>query len=329
MPTWVRLKSVTRRKSFKIILVFLIVIVVLHVVPVPPVGEPVESLAREHDKFVVVEGVKVRYVEMLGCGNLTFVLLHGFGASVFSWREVLSNLSNYGRVIAFDRPGFGLTERVDPASLSFNPYTAEGQAKITYELLRKLNVSRAVLVGHSAGGGLALLITLEHPELVDALILVAPAWRARQNSLLENLLYSLPLADKYGPLIIRGFVSQLEQILYRAWYDKSKLTEDVVEGYKYPLRAKDWDRGLYWLMKHGGFPEISNSLRSVKLPILVVHGVNDEIVPLSSSLELVSLLSNESNPRLVMMSECGHLPHEEKPDEFLKIVEEFIKEFTR
>jgi len=62
---------------------------------------------------------------------------------------------------------------------------------------------------------------------------------------------------------------------------------------------------------------------------LVIHGVNDEIVPLNSSLELVSLLSNESKPRLVIVSECGHLPHEEKPDEFLKIVKEFIEEFTR
>jgi len=302
MSTWVWLKSVTRRKSFRALLVFLFAIIVLHVVPVPPVGEPVESLAGEHDKFVIVEGVKIRYVEMLGYGDLTFVLLHGFGASVFSWREILNNLSNYGRVIAFDRPGFGLTERVDPASLSFNPYTAEGQARITYELLRKLNVSKAVIVGHSAGGGLALLIALEYPELVDA---------------------------QYGPLIIRGFVSQLEQILYRAWYNKSKLTEGVIEGYKYPLRAKDWDKGLYWLMKYRGFPEISGLLKEVKAPILVIHGVNDEIVPLNSSLELVSLLSNESKPRLVIVGECGHLPHEEKPDEFLKIVKEFIEEFTR
>jgi len=85
----------------------------------------------------------------------------------------------------------------------------------------------------------------------------------------------------------------------------------VGEGYRYPLKARDWNKGLYWLMKYRRFPEVSSSLKNVKSPILIIHGANDEIVPLSNSLELVGLLSNESNPRLVTISECGHLPHEE------------------
>lgn len=326
MKNWLR--RLANKKYFKILLVLLLIVIVLYIVPVPPVGEPVESLARENSKFIVVDGIKVHYVEASDEGNLTFVLLHGFGASVFSWRDVIINLSRYGRVIAFDRPGFGLTERADPASLSFNPYTAEGQVRLTYEFLRKLNVSRAVLVGHSAGGGLALLTALKHPEIVEALVLVAPAWRAGQKNVLENLLYSVPLTDKYGPLVVRNLVGQLEQILYKAWYNKSKLTEEIIEGYKYPLRARDWDKGLYWLIKYGGFPEISGSLKNVKTPILIIHGINDEIVPLSSSLNLVDLLSDESEHVLVTISECGHLPHEEKPGEFLKIIYEFINRIT-
>lgn len=326
MKNWLR--SLTKKKSFKVLLVLLLIIIVLYLVPVPPVGEPVESLAQENSKFIVVDGVKVHYVEVFGEGSLTFVLLHGFGASTFSWRNVMINLSKYGRVIAFDRPGFGLTERADPASLSFNPYTTEGQVKLTYKLLKRLNVSNAVLVGHSAGGGLALLITLKHPEIVKALVLIAPAWKAGQKSLLENILYSMPLADKYGPLVVRGFVGQLEQILYRAWYNKTKLTEEIIEGYKYPLRARDWDKGLYWLIKYSEFPEISDLLKNIRTPVLIIHGVNDEIVPLGSSLGLVNLLGNKSKHTLITISECGHLPHEEKPEEFLEVIDEFIKKIT-
>ena len=319
-------KKVLGKKSSKIIITFILLFLVLYAIPVPSVGEPVEHLVKDNDKLVEIEGIKVRYVEVQGEGNLTFVLLHGFGASVFSWREVIDNLSGYGRVIAFDRPGFGLTERVRPEALSFNPYTSEGQARVTYELLRKLNVTSAVLVGHSAGGGVAILLALEHPELVKALVLIAPAWKPYKSSFVTKIPFYLPLADKYGPLILRKSVGQLEKILYKAWYDKSKLTNDVVEGYKYPLRVKDWDKGLYWLMKYGGFPDITTSLSNIKAPVLIIHGENDEIVPLNSSLELLSLMSRQSNTQLVTIRECGHLPHEEKPEEFLAIIELFVKE---
>lgn len=326
MIDWVR--HIAGSRSFRVVVVLVTIFVVLYSLPVPPVGEPVESLALESSKFVVVEGVKVHYVEVLGSGNLTFVLLHGFGASTFSWRSVVSGLARYGRVVAFDRPGFGLTERVDPHSLSFNPYTTEGQMRLTLELIRKLNASNVVLVGHSAGGGLALLTALENPQLVKALVLVAPAWREVRKNPLAGVLYSIPLADKYGPLLVRILVGQLEQVLYRAWYNKSALTKEVIEGYKYPLRARDWDKGLYWLTKYSGFPDISNSLRNLEVPVLIVHGANDELVPLISSLELVKLLSSNTRYALSVVSECGHLPHEEKPWEFLEVVSKFIEDLT-
>lgn len=62
------------------------------------------------------------------------------------------------------------------------------------------------------------------------------------------------------------------------------LTEEIVEGYKYP----DWDKGLYWLVKYRKFPEISNSLKNLK-KLLVIYGVNDKIVSLSSDLDLINI----------------------------------------
>ncbi|MEM2528029.1 MAG: alpha/beta hydrolase [Ignisphaera sp.] len=143
-----------------------------------------------------------------------------FGASVFSWREIVGWLSSYGRVVAFDRPGFRLSER--------------------------------------------------------------------------------------------------------AWYNKSEITSYVVEGYRYPLKARDWDKGLYWLMEYRGFPDISNRLGSLRISVLVVHGLNDEIVHLSSSIELVELLDTASYSRLIVINECGRLPYEEKPAEFIQTIQEFI-----
>lgn len=99
-----------------------------------------------------------------------------------------------------------------------NPYTVEGEAIPILRLVKTLNISKAVFIGHSAGAYTALYIASKHPEAVEALVLIAPAWRMGEDGL-QRFLLSLPLADKYGPLFLRAAVPYLEQILYKAWYN--------------------------------------------------------------------------------------------------------------
>ncbi|MEM4769411.1 MAG: alpha/beta hydrolase [Desulfurococcaceae archaeon] len=303
-----------------------IIALVLYVVPVPEVGEPVTSIALPDSRFVEVDGVLVHYVDH-GGGDVLFVLLHGFGASAFTWRELIPELSRMGRVVAFDRPGFGLTERVDPSKLGFNPYHVDGAVRLTCNFVKQVrrNESRLVVIGHSAGGGLALLLPLMCDLNISALVLIAPAWKQLRKQWYEHVLYGTPLADKYGPLLARAMVNRLEEILYRAWYNKSLITPSILEGYKYPLRARNWDKGLYWLMKYREYPDIRDDLSKIKAPVLIIHGVNDEIIPLSSSIELYELLSTHTFTDLVIINECGHLPHEEKPNLVLDVVKRFLK----
>lgn len=300
-----------------------LLVLLLALVPIPEVGEPVEVLAKPGGAFLELDGFKVYYVDG-GSGNITYILLHGFGASVFSWRYLIENLSSYGRVVAYDRPGFGLTERVDPRRPPYNPYTSSGAVEMLRRLMRALNVSKAVLIGHSAGGGLALLFTLKYPELVECLVLIAPAWRGWSRPWYWDLLLNFPLSDRFGPLLVRQYVGSLEQVLYRAWYNKTLLTEEVVAGYKYPLKARNWDRGLFWVMKYGNFPDISRELDRIRIPVLIVHGEYDEIVPLHSSLELHAALANHTYTSLRVVPGVGHLPHEEAPDEAIREILNFL-----
>ncbi|WP_087037430.1 alpha/beta fold hydrolase [Thermococcus litoralis] len=128
--------------------------------------------------------------------------------------------------------------------------------------------------------------------------------------------------EKYFPLVLRLSVGRLENILETAWYNKSKLTDEVREGYKMLLKAKDWDKGLFWVTKYGEYPDITEELKNLMTPALIVHCKEDKIVPLESGERLHSILPNS---QLVVMEKCGHLPHEEKPKEFLKILEDFLE----
>ncbi len=118
--------------------------------PVPPLENtlPVQSLADADSEFIEINEISVHYKRM-GSGEPVFILMHSFGASTFSWREVMAPLSAYGTVIAYDRPAFGLTER--PLEWEGeNPYTQESNIARLLELMDAMDIQEAILVGNSS-----------------------------------------------------------------------------------------------------------------------------------------------------------------------------------
>ena len=123
-------------------------------IPIPPLENTVspEELADPDSKFVDVHDVRVHY-KSAGKGADTLLLLHGFGASTFTWSKVIGSLSEYYTVIAYDRTGFGLTSRPMPGEWrGETPYSAESQADQAVALMDTLGISKVVLIGNSAGG---------------------------------------------------------------------------------------------------------------------------------------------------------------------------------
>jgi pimeloyl-ACP methyl ester carboxylesterase len=294
-------------------------------IPVPPLADtvPPEQLADPDSRFVEVNGITVHY-KQAGSGEPALLLLHGFGASTFSWRAVLGPLSQGRTVVAYDRPGFGLTERPMPGEWSGpNPYAPEAQAELAVGLMDALGFERAVLVGHSAGGTAALWTALAHPERVEALVLVdaavylgggAPPW-------LRPLLRA-PQLRRLGPLLLRGIRRWGNRLLRMAWHDPSRITPDLWEGYLKPLRAKDWDRALWELVRAGHPLGLEDRLSEVRVPVLVITGDDDRIVPTAQSIRLAGELPQA---RLVILPECGHVPQEECPEAFLEALDAFLE----
>ena len=300
-------------------------------VPVPPLEGtvPPEQLADPDSRFLEVNGITVHYKMAASAESERpasrpyLVLLHGFAASTFSWREVMGPLSQIGTVVAFDRPGFGLTERPMPGEWTGrSPYSPEAQADLTVGLMDALGIEWAVLVGNSAGGTVAMLTALSYPERVEALVLVdaaiyvgggTPGW--------VRPLLNTPQMRHLGPLLVRSIRNWGVDFARSAWHNPEKLTPEDWEGYIKPLRAENWDRAL-WEVTRASHPlGLEKRLGEVRVPTLVVTGDDDRIVPTAQSIRLARELPRAE---LVVIPNCGHVPQEECPGPFVEAIEAFL-----
>lgn len=316
-------------KTLKIIAIGLgILVVVLLVapflVPVPPVEGTVapELLADPDSRFAEIDGIDVHY-KAAGTGDDALLLLHGFASSTYTWREVMTPLAASHRVVAFDRPAFGLTER--PMRPEWpdgqNPYLAESQADLTTGLMDDLGIDQAVLVGNSAGGTIAMLTALRHPARVSALILVDPAiYSGGGTPAFLRPLFQTPQLQHLGPLIARRIQDWGYQFGQSAWHDPEKFTPEIWQNYSRPLQAENWDRALWELTAASRPLNLAERFAELDLPILVITGDDDRIVPTEQSIRL----AEELGAQLAVLPDCGHVPQEECPQAFLQAVQNFL-----
>lgn len=305
-------------------IVFGVLMIGPFLIPVPPLEGtvPPQSLADPDSQFSELNNLQVHY-KSSGLGEPALILLHGFGASLFSWREVQPELDANRLVIAFDRPAFGLTER--PLEWEDeNPYAPETQAELTVRLMDHFGLQQAVLVGNSAGGTISMLTALKYPERVQALILIDPAvYTGGGAPTLVQPLLQTPQMDHLGPLIARRIQDWGMDFARSAWHDPSRISAEVWAGYTKPMQANDWDRALWELTRASGGEDLPARLQELTLPVLVITGDDDRIVPTADSVRLASELPDA---RLVVIPECGHVPHEECPAPVLQAIEAFLAE---
>jgi pimeloyl-ACP methyl ester carboxylesterase len=308
-----------RRLVITLLILALLVAVIPLLVPVQPYqGLSPEQAAQPDSRFLDVRGVRFHY-KQYGSGGPLILLLHGFGSSTYSWEKVAPQLTALGTVVSFDRPGFGLTERLLESQWpGFNPYDPQEQAGFVIALMRALGYERAVLVGNSAGGAIALDTALRYPDAVQGLVLVSPALDSHgQRSPFVQWLMSTQQARRLGPLAMRLLVPRLQQAVPMAWHDQSLVTADVIAAYRAPLLLTNWDAALWYVTAAPHVLELWSRVASIYIPTLILHGEDDRIIAPEGSRQLLKL-----NPRmtLVPLADLGHVPQEEAPDRFLNAV---------
>ena len=299
------------------------------VIPIPKLEgtTPAQELADPDSQFIPINGLQV-HVKTAGQGEPAIVLLHGFGASVFSWREVMQPLAETGAsVMAFDRPAYGLTSRPTPGGWDGDsPYSPQAQIDLTIGLLDHFGWEQAILMGNSAGGTLATQVALEHPERVQALVLVdAAVYTTGHTPAWLGPILRTPQMRRIGPYLARSIADDGIDLIRSAWYDPAKVTDEIVAGYKKPLLAENWDRALFEATLFGSARDLPGRLSKLSLPVLVITGDSDTWVPTEQSVRLAGEIPHA---HLAVLPRCGHVPQEECPQAFMQAVSEFLNDLN-
>lgn len=322
------MKRIARSALIVIGILLVLILTVPLLIPVPPLPGlvPPEQLADADSEFIEVNGLRL-HVKRSGQGEPAMILLHGFGSHTESWRAVRPGLSALGAVVAFDRPAFGLTER--PLTWTgVNPYGPDAQVDLVIGLMDRLGIQKAILIGNSAGGTISVQTALRYPSRVTALVLVDPAIYAGGGTpaIMRPLLNS-PQLRHLGPLLARSQASGISNLLPSAYHDPSKVTPEMLALYQRPLKIENWDRAFYeYLAASRMSTTLGDDVKRLKLPVLVVTGEFDTWVPTEQSIRLAGEIPGA---QLAVLPNCGHVPQEECPQDFMQAVAPFVQGIAR
>jgi pimeloyl-ACP methyl ester carboxylesterase len=278
----------------------------------------------EHSRFVDVDGVRVHYQEAGAIDAPAVLLLHGFTASNFVWKEVLLPLADAGfRVVAPDLVGFGFSGKPRGGE-----YTIDAQARVVVGLMDALGIGRASLVGSSYGGAVAATCALDYPERVERLVLVDAVINdhAKRRPLLR-LAASPVLGDLLSPLML-GSRRLVRSQLTRGYAPENRhlFDEERAAAHHRPLVAAGTQRAALATLRRWHANRVEEEAHRITHPVLLVWGEADHETPLAHGRVLNRALPDS---RLRIFRRCGHMPMEERPREFVEVVAQFLSEEKR
>lgn len=267
-------------------------------------------------------GVRAHYVDVgPRQAKHTLVLVHGFAASSHTWRDWMIALEKDYRVIALDLPCHGLTA----APADYHP-DLPAYADHIAAIVDALELDSFVLAGSSMGGVAAWTYALDHPDRLDALVLVAAGgWEADDAERQANPLASEFLTNQWlRPVLERiDMTSVINDTLIASFADDELVTEVMVRRYSDLSRGPGHRRGLFDLQVAPHHAADPGALAKLDTPVLILQGEKDLLVPPRFARLFDAALPNSE---LIMYEGVGHLPQEEIPHRSASDVQRFLTE---
>ena len=294
------------------------------------------SVAPPESRFVTIpfagtDGLSLHYLARGGPADgaeggsrapPTFVLLHGFTFNAFTWNRLLDFFGLYGPVLAYDQIPYGLSAKPLPGTWQGeNPYSKRAALEQLFALLDEFGIERAILVGNSSGGTLALEAALAQPQRIEGLILLAP-WVNSKRPLLPAWLASLPQMRRVA-LLLGRWLGVNSPLLDRSYADPSRIDAERRELSGLHRLMAGWDLAWGALLTRSLYDpvEISKHLSEVTQPALVITGADDAIVPVADTRAAAETLPNAE---LVTLPGCGHVVQEECPEQVAAAIRDWL-----
>jgi pimeloyl-ACP methyl ester carboxylesterase len=261
--------------------------------------------------------VAINY-ESEGTGARSVLFLHGFAASIRNWDDIRAALPWHRRYFFLDLKGFGFSSKPHDSD-----YGLHEQAAIVKAFIADQNLGPLTLVGHSYGGGIALLTCLAGCTAIDSLILIdSGGYSQRLPAFMEPL-----RAPLLGPIL--SLIPQRWQVHYslrRSFSRTEAITEALVDRYAffYGLPgARESFRQAALQVIPPDHESIERRFSSIDLPTLIIWGRQDQVIPVEFGRRLATEIRDS---RLIIHDPCGHVPQEEEPGSTAREITSFLGE---
>ena len=277
-------------------------------------------LQTDSDQYFQHDGNRVRYqlLSELSVKKPNLILIHGFGNSLGTWESLAPKLSKAFNVYGIDMLGFGLSEK--PVQYQ---YTNANQASVIQSFAEVMGFDSFIVGGHSLGGAIAM-----HAAMID---------QKTQGLILFNpgiINTGVPEFSKYLNLIFpmsrisaKQFADRdfREGFLKRSYHDPSIVTNQVMDRVMLGSQTADYVSGMSSMLSKYYKSNEAELMSDVKLPTLIIFGIEDRNKSMDEALQLKNGFSNS---RLEIIQDAGHYVHEESPDTVSKIIINSVKFLT-
>jgi len=267
----------------------------------------------ETSNYITIQGLQIAYTR-IGTGD-PVLLIHGITTSSFIWRNIAPPLSRDYDVVAVDLLGCGQSTK-DPLA----DYSIKNQASILAELIMKLDLGKTHIVGHDIGGGIAQIMAVKFPHLIQDMVLI--------NTIGYNYWPVQPITTMRTP-IFRQFammsldMGMLQKLIKKGLYKKESYTEEfrslVWEEMANKKRRKSF---LHFAkcLNNQHLMEIASELKNIKFPVLIIRGEGDLYL---NSIISTRLEEDIPSGEILRVRTGGHFIQEDEPDLLIQEISEF------